>query len=66
MRNPCTRLQHDAGNRANRNMSADPCLVDKYKRAIDYIDLPILQKDHGDAIFEWNGVKRKPGHFITP
>ena len=38
-------------------MSADPCLVDKYKRAIYYIDLPILQKDHGDAdVYKRQGV----------
>ncbi len=23
-----------------------------------------MQKDHGDAIFEWNGVKRKPGILL--
>lgn len=45
-------------------MSVDFCFVDKYKCVIYYIDLFILQKDYGDVIFEWNGIKGKLGYFI--
>ena len=64
-RNLGTVFQHDAGNRANRNMKVRIRLVDKYKRAIYYIDLPILQKDHGDAIFEWNVKTEAKSFYYT-
>src|SRR5690606_553986 len=51
MGDACSRLKHDAGNRANRDVGAYAGLVDDDKGTVQYVDLAILDKDHGHTVF---------------
>ena len=47
MRDPGTRLQHDACDGAHRNMHADAVLINDDERSVLHVDLSVLDKDHG-------------------
>ena len=40
-----------AGDRSHRNVRADPGFVDQHESAVQYVDLTVLEEDHGSAIF---------------
>ncbi|CSG18494.1 Uncharacterised protein [Shigella sonnei] len=49
--NSCSRFEHNAGDRSHWNMRADPGFVDQHESAVQYVDLTVLEEDHGSAIF---------------
>ena len=52
------RLQHQASDTADRNVRAHAIFVHYHERAIQHIDLTILDKEHGDAFFHGDGLER--------
>ena len=59
VRDAGTRLQHEARNRSNRNVSTHAILVDDYERTIEYVDLTVLDEDHGNTIFHREWLERR-------
>jgi hypothetical protein len=51
------RFQHDAGDTADRNVSADAGFVDHDKGAVFHVDLAFFDEDHRHAFFHRDGFE---------
>ena len=52
MGNARPRLQHEAGHTAYRNVSAHAGDIDDHKGPVQNIDLPLFDKENGEAVFD--------------
>ena len=50
-------LQHDAGEPADWDLRANASLVDEHKRAVEHIELAVLEKDDARPVFHGDRAK---------
>ncbi len=59
------RLQHQAGEPADRNLHPRAVRIDENERAVDHVHLPVLQEDDRRPVLQGNRPQRNEGRLVA-